>query len=65
MVGERANALWHQRMTLQGGAPLPQTPLLSMKRIFNSGLPVRASGSAGPSLLHDLVEVRVDPAVSP
>ena len=50
-------------MTLQGGALLPQTPLLR-KRIFNSELPVRASGSTDPSLLHDLVEVRVDPSVS-
>ena len=64
MLGGRANTLGHEGMTLQGGALLPQTPLLR-KRIFNPELPVRTSGSAGPSLLHDLVEVGVDPSASP
>ena len=40
----------HEGMTLQGGALLPWTPLLRMKRMFNSDVPVRASGSASPSL---------------
>ena len=53
--------LGHEGMTLQEGALLPQTPLL-WKRIFNSELPIRTSGSAGPS---NLVEVGIDPSVSP
>ena len=31
------------------------------KKIFNLGLPDRALGSTSPSLLHDLVEVRMVP----
>ena len=37
----------------------------TQQRIFNLGLPVRALGSASPSLLYDLVAVGVDPSVSP
>ena len=63
MLGERTKVLGHEGTALQGGALLSQTPLLR-KMIFNSELPVRALGSAGFSLLHDLVEVEVDPFVS-
>ena len=60
---KRATALGHEGMTLQGGAVLPQSPLLRIKRIqvYLS----RLWGSTSPILLHGLVEVRVDPSVSP
>ena len=63
MLGGRANALRHEGTIFQGGTLLPQTPLLR-KRILNSELPVRALGSNSPSLLHHLVEVRVDTSLS-
>ena len=63
MLGGRANVLGSEGMPFQGGDLLPWTPLLR-KRIFNSKLHVRPLGSARASLLHDLVEVRVDPSVS-
>ena len=60
MLGERAKVLGWEGMTIQGGALLPWTPLLK-DRVYLSGLWAVAS----PSLLHDLVEVGVDPSVSP
>ena len=62
----KANVLGDEGMTVQRGALLPQSPLpRTQKRIFIFALPVRASGSTSPSLLHDLVEVRAHLSVSP
>ena len=35
------------------------------KRMFNLELPVKALGRTSPSLLHDMVDVGVDPPISP
>ena len=62
-MGKELTHLGHEGMTgyIGKGSSASDSLTKRTKRIFNSGLPDRASGSAGPSLLHDLVEVGVVP----
>ena len=63
MLGEELTHLGHEGMTrcTRQGSPASDSLTKRTKRVFNSGLPDRALGIAGPSIMHDLVKVGVVP----